>query len=480
MKAHPYALSKTRCHYAATRAGLEFVITRRPFKTPFYSVAQSLDAAGMPVAIGYNALLLARVGEVIGMAINGQRLWRRIEQLAAFTESQRPYTRRAFTELHRQSRVWLRSQFEEAGLSVATDAGGNLIGRLGGANPSLKPILTGSHSDTVPQGGRFDGIAGVLAGLEVAHALSDCGARMQHPLEVVDFLSEEPSDYGVSCVGSRAMVGRLTPEMLQQTAADNSKLRDAINGVGGQPARLNRPLRPAGSIAGFFELHIEQGPVLEAEGLDIGIVTDIVGIRRLGLVVKGAADHAGTTPMGLRRDALVGAAKIVSWVNDYACSGSDEQTYLVGTVGKLEVIPNGANVVPGEVRMTLEMRGNSETKVDEFAVEAVAFAKAVCGEMGLDFSHALLSASTPMSCHPFVQTAIEQACRERGAAYRSMASGAGHDAAYMGRLGPSGMIFIPCLSGRSHCPEEWASAEQLALGAQILLDAMLIFDQSRC
>lgn len=430
------------------------------------------------VVMGYNAPSPAMVGEVSAIEINGERLWRRVEQLAAFTEPQRPYTRRAFTELHSQSRAWLREQFEEAGLAVAVDAGGNLIGRLPGADPSLKPILTGSHTDTVPEGGRFDGIAGVLAGLEAAQALTEDGAQMRHPFEVVDFLSEEPSDYGVSCVGSRAMAGKLTPEMLAQTAPDQSKLSDAIDQVGGQPVRLNQPIRNTDDIAGFFELHIEQGPVLETEGLDIGIVTDIVGIRRLGLVVKGAADHAGTTPMQLRRDALVGAAGIVAWVNDYARRGSDGQTYLVGTVGRLEVFPNGANVVPGEVRMTVEMRSNSEAKVEAFADDLSAFAETTCAELGLTLESAMLSASTPMSCHPSVQAAIEQACRERGASCKYMASGAGHDAAYMDGLGPSGMIFIPCLGGRSHCPEEWASAEQLALGTQVLLDAMLIFDRA--
>lgn len=409
--------------------------------------------------------------------INGSRLWRGIEELAALTEPQRPYTRRAFSDLHRRSREWLRGRFADAGLSVTTDAGGNLIGRLSGAAPSLKPIATGSHSDTVPEGGRFDGIAGVLAGLELAQALKDHGTRLRHPFEVVDFLSEEPSDHGVSCIGSRAMVGKLTEAMLRQAAPDKSLLGDAIKQVGGRPERLNRPLRRAGDLAGFFELHIEQGPVLEAEGLDIGIVTDIVGIRRLGLRIKGAADHAGTTPMDLRKDALVGAAKIVAYVNDHARGGGGGQTYLVGTVGKLEVIPNGPNVVPGEVAMTLEMRSNSVAKVERFAEAVGGFAEAVCSELGLGFSSALLSNSRPMRCHASVQAAIERACRERGAGHKHMASGAGHDAVYMERLGPSGMIFIPCLGGRSHCPEEWASAEQLALGAQILMDAVLIFDQ---
>ena len=412
------------------------------------------------------------------ISINSDRLWSSIEQLAAFTDPENPYTRRAFSTLYIQSRDWLTRQFADAGLQVEVDAGGNLVGRLPGSNPSLKPIATGSHSDTVPSGGRFDGIAGVMAGLEIARALSDSRTRLRHPFEVVDFLSEEPGYYGVSCIGSRAMVGKLIPEMLENLAPDNSTLMDGIERMGGKPDELGKPIRNDNSIAGFFELHIEQGPVLEAENIDIGIVTDIVGIRRVNLVVRGAADHSGTTPMDLRKDALVGAAQIVAYVSNYARAHSRGQTYLVGTIGKLNVIPNGSNVIPGEIAMTLEIRSNSDAALDAFSEEVISFSTKTCNEMELALSYDWVSRSDPRSCAPSIQTAIEQACRDRCTAYRYMASGAGHDAAYMSRLGPSGMVFIPCREGRSHCSEEWTSPSQLAVGTQILMDSILNFDAS--
>ena len=414
----------------------------------------------------------------MSISINSDRLWSSVEQLAAFTEPEHPYTRRAFSELYIQSRDWLSKQFASAGLDVRIDAGGNLVGRLPGTDSSLKPIVTGSHSDTVPRGGRFDGIAGVLAGIEMAHSLSDSHVRLRHPFEVIDFLSEEPGEYDVSCIGSRAMVGKLDPKMLENLAPDDSTLGDGISRMGGKPDGLNKPIRKGNSISGFFELHIEQGPVLEAENIDIGIVTDIVGIRRVNLIVMGAADHSGTTPMALRKDALVGAAQIVAYVSDYARKNSSDRTYLVGTIGKLNVIPNGSNVIPGEVAMTLEIRGNSDSALDAFSEKVISFSTNMCNEMKLALSYDWVSRSDPRSCAPSIQTAIEQACRERGTTYRYMASGAGHDAAYMSRIGRSGMIFIPCLEGRSHCSEEWTSPAQLAVGTQILLDSILNLDKS--
>jgi beta-ureidopropionase / N-carbamoyl-L-amino-acid hydrolase len=240
------------------------------------------------------------------LPVNPDRLWANIMALAEFTEQERPFTRRSFSPLFQKARLWLADQFKAAGLEVRIDSGGNLIGRREGRNPKRGTIAIGSHSDTVPSGGRFDGIAGLASALEIARSLDERQERLSHNLEVIDFLAEEPSEYGLSCVGSRAMAGALEPTMLEFRAAGGESLDAALRRVGGSPDNLKSAKRS--DIVAFVELHIEQGIVLERAALDIGVVSSIVGICRVELVFEGTADHAGTTPMSLRQDALVAAS----------------------------------------------------------------------------------------------------------------------------------------------------------------------------
>ena len=410
------------------------------------------------------------------MNINAERLWRRIEELGAITEQGKPYTRRSFSSLHRQGREWLRGQFQEAGLDIRVDAGGNLIGRLPGEDSSLPRLGSGSHTDTVPAGGRFDGIAGVLAALEVAHAYQDQGVRLKRDFEVIDFLAEEPSEYGLSRVGSRALTGDLSAAMLAYECPAGTTLAEGLAEVGGDPAALDLPLLRKGEFAAFVELHIEQGPVLEKESLPIGIVTNIVGITRMDLSFSGQADHSGTTPMHIRKDALVAAARTVSVADEQARAWLDRPEYVVATVGKLDVEPNGANVVPGRVDMTLEVRSSSDSVAQSIVERVCEAGQAAANQLGVAFASIPMSFSPAAACDAGVQQAIEAACRQAGTRCKFMASGAGHDAACMTKLCPAGMIFIPCLNGRSHCPEEWASKEQLAIGAQTLHDAIQLLD----
>jgi len=250
------------------------------------------------------------------LPLDGDRLWADVMDLAALTEPDRPYTRRSFSPLFLQGRELVAKRFAEAGLSVRIDAAGNMIGRLEGVDPARGVIAVGSHSDTVPAGGRFDGIAGLATALEVVRALRDQGARLDHTIEVLDFLAEEPSEYGLSCIGSRGMVGALEPSMLDLTEPGGETLRAALRRVGGDPDRLADAKRS--DIKAFLELHIEQGVVLESQGLDVGIVTSLVGIRRMEILFEGAADHAGTTPMHLRQDALVAGASTAASVRGLA------------------------------------------------------------------------------------------------------------------------------------------------------------------
>ncbi|MDQ8034864.1 MAG: Zn-dependent hydrolase [Bordetella sp.] len=408
--------------------------------------------------------------------LNAERLWSRVEALSRFTLADQPWTRRAFTPLWAESREWLRAQFEAAGLRTHVDAGGNLVGRREGRNPGAPVLATGSHCDTVVEGGRFDGIIGVLAGIEIAHTLQEQGIELEHPLEVIDFLSEEPSDYGISCVGSRALAGVLHPDMLAARNPAGETLAEGLARAGGDPARLASVQRAPGSTAAFVELHIEQGPVLETRGLPIGVVTNIVGIRRVAITVTGQPDHAGTTPMDIRRDALVGAARVIEAAHRRASAASGNPHYVVATVGRIAMTPNVPNAVPGKVELVLEVRSDSDAVLGGFPEAVLDEVASGLAELRLQATMSGLSRARPTDCTPLVMDAVEQAATRLGYANMRMPSGAGHDAVYMAPSGPIGMVFIPCKGGRSHCPEEWIEPSQLLDGTRVLYQTLLDLD----
>lgn len=410
--------------------------------------------------------------------IDADRLWQRVQRLAEFTRPGAPWTRRAFGPEFTAARAWLADSFREAGLETRVDAAGNLIGRRPGRRDGLAPLATGSHCDTVVDGGRFDGIAGVLAGLEIAHCMQEDGLRFEHPLEIIDFLSEEPSDYGVSCVGSRALAGALTPDLLAQADPAGETLAQGVARIGGDVAAIGSVDRRGVPNAAFVELHIEQGPVLESRGLPIGVVSSIVGIRRVAIEVLGRPDHAGTTPMDIRRDALAGAAEIVLEARDRANGYLGGPSYVVATVGRLELTPNVANAVPGAVRMTLEVRSGDSAVLRAFPERVLEAVAPRLEAAGLRASMRPLTDAQPTDCTPEVMRTIGEAAQELGLASMVLPSGAGHDAAYMAAVGPMGMIFVPCLNGRSHCPEEWLEPGQLADGTRVLYRTLHKLDRA--
>ncbi len=399
------------------------------------------------------------------ISINSDRLWARIETLSRFTDPSRPWTRRAFDDSFAQGRAWLEQEFKAAGLSTYIDAGGNLIGRTGGDGP---PLVAASHSDTVPAGGRFDGMLGLLAALEAAQCFREQGVALRHPLEVVDFLAEEPSDFGISCIGSRSWAGAIPP-------SDLVTLAPAIQRVGGNAAHLDKPLRNA--VAAYVEVHIEQGLVLAERNAEIGVVTAIVGIRRHEVAVHGRADHAGTTPMQLRHDALVGAAEFIHNVDQMARARLAQSAYLVATVGKITVEPNAVNAVPGLVRMILETRSTDDATLLAFEQALWAQCEDPLKSRGLQLTRTLLSQTRPTACSAVVQDAIENAAKVAGCSSTRLPSGAGHDGVFVARIGPMGMIFVPCRDGRSHTPEEWAEPADCARGAQVLAETLLLLDK---
>jgi N-carbamoyl-L-amino-acid hydrolase len=412
------------------------------------------------------------------LPLEPDRLWADIMALAEMTDPERPYTRRSFSKLFLEGRAWLAQRFADAGLSTRIDAAGNLIGRIEGSNPALGVIAVGSHSDTVPSGGRFDGIAGVAVGLEIARALRDGGIRLDHTLEVIDFLAEEPSEYGLSCIGSRGMTGSLDGKMLDLVEPMGETLRTALYRVGGDPDRLDQCKRS--DIRAFFELHIEQGVVLESQSLDVGIVTSIVGIRRIEIVFDGEADHAGTTPIHLRRDALVAAALTVSLVRRTAEQlATDGPAYFVATVGILSVEPSASNIVPGRCRLVVDIRTTDPMLTTRFEDtldrDSKSFAQAARVRRT---SFDILSDGAPVACDPALRDTLRGAARDLGLRHADLPSGAGHDAALMSRICPSAMVFVPCRAGKSHAPQEWAERDAIAAGAAVIFDAINILDRS--
>jgi beta-ureidopropionase / N-carbamoyl-L-amino-acid hydrolase len=412
---------------------------------------------------------MSRIGN---LPVSASRIAADIDALAAITEPGRPWTRRAFSPLHLEGRAWLERRFQAAGLEAHIDTSGNLIGRRAGQRPGFGTIMLGSHSDTVPDGGRFDGIAGVVAALEVARSLVDSGIVLDHDLEIVDFLAEEVSTFGVSCIGSRGMAGVRPPEWLEREAEGITLAGGLIMAGGnttGDPPRRD--------IKAFLELHIEQGPILEAEKCDIGIVTAIAGIARVEITVDGRADHAGTTPMGARRDALAAASRLVLGIEELAADLSNGPRHFAATVGEFAMLPNAANVVPSHVRMLVDIRSEHRADLDAFAASLDELSIKLSTSCCVTIASQRISDAPAVPMDAGVGAMIAEAADKLGASHRRLASGAGHDAAFMARISRSAMMFIPCLGGRSHAPEEWADNEDIALGAAVLVATVIALDK---
>jgi len=397
-----------------------------------------------------------------------------IDALAALTDPDHPWTRRAFTPRFLDGREHVEKAMADAGLMVRVDTAGNLIGRRPGRVPGKGVLAVGSHSDTVPDGGRFDGIAGVVAGLEVARVLDERGIALDHDFEVIDCLAEEVSIFGVSCIGSRAIAGVLPADWLGRTA-DGLTLEDGIKDVGGDPARLADAKRA--DIAAFLELHIEQGPVLEAEHRDVGVVTAIAGITRVEIVVTGRADHAGTTPMPRRADALVAAAELVIAIERLALERSLGDAHFAATVGEFSILPGAANVVPSSARLLIDARAERRADMEAFLADLAGLVTEVSSRRGVTIAEPrLVSDNQPTPSDPALVALMETAADAAGATHRRMASGAGHDMAFFARIAPAAMLFVPCRDGRSHSPDEWAEASAIALGTDVLIETIRRLD----
>ena len=399
-----------------------------------------------------------------------------VDALSAMTEPDRPFTRLVFSAEYQAARAWLQSHFEEAGLQCQIDAGGNLIGTRKAADEqgTARKVIIGSHIDTVAAGGRFDGIAGIIAGLETIHHLNQHNIKLPFEIEIIDFLGEELNIWGTSCLGSRHMAGLLTDELLARSDQDGRRLSDELRNVGGTGVAATAPRQDADSIIACLELHIEQSSRLEREGIDIGVVTDIPGISRYAITVTGSAGHSGTTRMQERKDALVTASHIVTMIRDLALEISEKDNrHFVATIGRIEVYPNGAAIIPGQVSMILDLRASNAVSRDRFLSSLqLAFAeissRETC-EIGMD----PISAASVALMDDTLRTHLANSSEELGLSHISIASGAGHDMAHMSRIAPAAMVFIPCKDGLSHCPDEFATPEAIARGSAVLTHTVL-------
>jgi beta-ureidopropionase / N-carbamoyl-L-amino-acid hydrolase len=403
------------------------------------------------------------------LRVDGDRLNAQLAAIERFgANPQGGVTRLGYSEEDRQARAVVAGWMGEAGLEPSTDFAGNLIGRRPGSDPGLKPLVFGSHVDSVPEGGNFDGNVGVLAAIEAARTLRERGVSLRHPIEVAVWANEEGGLFG-----SRAVSGQFDASELSHVVAAGKTVKEGIAFVGGDPDRLDEVKRARGDIAGYFELHIEQGGVLEAERITIGVVEGIVGIRWWNVTVTGFANHAGTTPMDQRQDAMLSAARFVDMVNRVVTSTPGRH---VGTVGRIRALPGAPNVIPGNVECSLELRDLDDGRILGLFEAIRAEARRIGEATRTTIAFEELHANAPAPSDPRMRRLIADAAAALGLTSRVMPSGAGHDAQALAQLGPMGMLFIPSVGGISHSPKEYSHPADIVHGANVLLGAVLAAD----
>jgi len=406
--------------------------------------------------------------DISRLRINGERLWASLMELAQIGATPKGgVCRLTLTDLDKQGRDLVTRWAREAGMSVTIDKIGNGFMRRPGRNNSLPPIMTGSHIDTQPTGGKFDGNYGVLAGIEVVRTLNDLGIETEAPIEVAFWTNEEGSRFVPVMMGSGVFAKAFTLEHAYAARdTDGKSVHDELKRIGyiGSEEPGQHP------IGAYFETHIEQGPVLEDNDITIGVVQGVLGIRWFDCTVTGMEAHAGPTPMALRRDAMQVAAPIMQEV---VATALRHAPHGRGTVGMVQVHPNSRNVIPGRVKFSIDLRNSTDAVVDQMADEVKAFAARLSQQSGLSVKIELVSSYSAIGFHADCIDAVARAAQQLGYSNMPVVSGAGHDAVYMAKLAPSGMIFIPCKDGISHNEIEDAKAEHITAGCNVLLHAML-------
>jgi ureidoglycolate amidohydrolase len=405
------------------------------------------------------------------LEIDQQRLSSEIETLAAISDAEPPaVTRIVFTPTDLKARAWVISRCEEAGLSVRQDAIGNIFARWNGAEPAAPAVGTGSHIDAIPNAGKYDGIVGVLGGLEAIRALQRGGFRPKNAIELLVFATEEPTRFGIGCLGSRLLSGTLSADAAAKLKDRDGETVDEVRRKAGFNGNLQDVKLPKSYYKDFVELHIEQGPLLERAKTSLGIVKSIAAPASLRVSIEGAGGHAGGVLMPDRKDALCAAAELILAVENAARSSGAVDT--VATVGVCDVFPGAVNSIPSRVGMTLDIRDTDLARRDGVMQTIERALQSISAKRQVSIQSEVLNADTPADCAPAVRAALSDSCREHGFPFLEMVSRAYHDSLFISQIAPTGMLFIPCRNGYSHRPDEYAAPEDIARGALVLAETL--------
>lgn len=407
------------------------------------------------------------------LEIDREALLSEIEALASISGTEPPaVTRIVFTPADLKARAWLRSRCESAGLSVRQDAIGNTFARWTGSDPHAPAVGTGSHIDAIPNAGKYDGVVGVLGGLEAIRALQRGGFRPMNSIELLVFTSEEPTRFGIGCLGSRLLSGSLSVEAVKRLHDSNGKSVEEVRSLAGLSGKLDDVTLPGNYYKAFLELHIEQGPLLERQRLPLGIVTNIAAPASLSITIEGTGGHAGGVLMPDRHDALCAAAELVLAIEDAARGSGAIDT--VATVGICEVFPGAVNSIPARVRLSADIRDTALARRDAVMQTIANSSRTISAKRQVTIHTEVLNADPPAQCAPALVEALSQSCKKHNFNSLAMVSRAYHDSLFMARVAPTGMLFIPCRNGYSHRPDEYASPEDIARGTLVLAETLAV------
>jgi N-carbamoyl-L-amino-acid hydrolase len=398
-------------------------------------------------------------------------LQKEIEELASISEAEAPaVTRIVFSPTDLKARAWFMACCEKAGLAVRQDAIGNIFARWAGSEPNAPAVGTGSHIDAIPNAGKYDGVVGVLGGLEAIRSLQRGGFRPKHSIELLMFTSEEPTRFGIGCLGSRLLSGTMTPDAARKLVDKEGASLEQVRSNAGYSAPLEEVKLPSGYYKAFVELHIEQGPLLEQQKISLGIVTSIAAPASLRFSIEGAGGHAGAVLMPDRRDALCAAAELILAIEDTAKTSGAVDT--VATVGICDVFPSAVNSIPSRVQLTLDIRDTDLTRRDVVMRAIEAARQTIAAKRRVSIREELVNADAPAQCAPAIVEALSQSCSKHRFSSIPMVSRAYHDSLFMSRIAPVAMLFIPCRGGYSHRPDEYASPDDIARGVLVLSETL--------
>ena len=405
------------------------------------------------------------------LKIDAARLTSEIDTLAAFSDAEAPaVTRIVFSPTDMKARSWLKGRCVESGLAVREDAIGNTFLRWVGSDAAAPAVGTGSHIDAIPNAGKYDGVVGVLGGLEAIRALQHSGFRPRHSMELVVFTAEEPTRFGIGCLGSRMLSGKLPPDAARKLRDNEGAALDQVRQKAGIPGELEAVRLSRDYYKAFVELHIEQGPLLERQCLPLGIVSSIAAPASLRMAVEGSGGHAGAVLMSERQDALCAAAELVLAVENAAHATKAADT--VATVGVCDVFPGAVNSIPSRVRVSLDIRDTDLERRNAVVDEIEEAGRRIAAKRRVSIASEVVNADAPANCSKLVIEALSQACDTHNLKHISMVSRAYHDSLFMSHIAPTGMVFIPCRNGYSHRPDEYASPEDIARGTLVLAETL--------